>query len=207
MPVQKSSATPRPLPPSYPRPLFRHTRAPFSVIPALAAGISPRCTQAPSPLSHLAPSPPSYPRPLLRHTRARRGYLAALSTKPCPASQTPHAPFPSFLRRQESRRHPSPLRALASRRPAQAPPGVGAGLEHRRAVDSCLRRNDGRGGAELSEIPAASAGMTKLMLAAWQGYWIVRLVVACRDPRCLPSPSRPRRPPLPRRTRERLRHL
>ena len=142
---------PRSPPPSYPRPL-RHARARLLVIPALAAGISPR--SAPKPLHASFPSflrrqesrrpPPSLraspprrptqPAPHPRHTRVstsvipapRRGYLAAFS-----AQAASRLPLPSFLRRQESGRPPPSLRASPPRRLGQRGsrrrPPLGAG--------------------------------------------------------------------------------
>ncbi len=119
---------------------MRHTRTCRSVIPALAAGISP--CHPPSLTPHLPHTPPltsaisapidaPYPCPQIRHTRACRGYLAVSSTIPrsiTPAPLTsviPALPFPSFPRKRESPppHHPSPA-AGTSPSPARTFPNA-----------------------------------------------------------------------------------
>ena len=100
----------------------------------------PRATGAPS----VIPAPPaSFLRPL-RHS--------------CAPSVIP-APYPSFLRRQESMR---PINRATSLHPPDGPPEppprvigrrrtLGVPLTPTDRLDSCLRRNDGGGGAILSD--------------------------------------------------------
>ena len=110
-PPRSSSVAPAQKDPSPPRKKIRHTRAKRSVIPALAAGISPSEHQAPplapaSPRpSHLlrrpraqTPSPPRLssvtPALKLRHTRAKRSVIPALAAGISPRrAQSPAGPL------------------------------------------------------------------------------------------------------------------
>ena len=159
---------PREQDPSHPRPR--------SVIPALAAGISLRSAQSPAP----APLPPTRarsvtPAPQIRHTRACRGYLAAFCTQApssLPASSltisaTPfrhsRAPRRHCCGRQEPAQCAQDLPTSNARRRRRSGLGEAVGMLRRvpnagDRLDSCLRRNDGKGRArpQSSDCPVNS---------------------------------------------------
>ncbi len=122
---------PRAQTPSHPRKQLRHTRVnnsatparASSVIPALAAGISP--STAPSP--PLAPSPPrsnsvtpalklrhpraqtpSHPRKQLRHTRANNSVIPTHASSVIPAQTAPSYPRLPRVSRRAQHRAPTP---------------------------------------------------------------------------------------------------
>ena len=160
MPARPTSALPDPPcprpPPSYPRPPpscpraplpscprahLRHTRARPSVIPALAAGISPSSAQNPARPPEVPHPFPPYPRAHFRHTRACRGYLAEFCAEPRAASRSSCA----------GRAEPG-----AARRFARGWQEAGAGLGARRSEIPA---------ASAGMTDLSCAGMTELFCA------------------------------------------
>ena len=179
---------PRSLSPSYPRP--------SSVIPALAAGISPRRARSPAPaLRRRSRAGGGGRRTGLgccarRDTRAPASVISALAFPVIPAlaagisPRRARSPAPALRRRSQvgggGRRTGL---GCCTRRDTRAPssviPALAAGISPRRrgalrlpsaGAPGWAEVGDERGlGAELGEIPAASAGMTDLILRGYDG--------------------------------------